>query len=258
MLPDVNDDGYADFAIYWNDVWPVGDDGIERADGIYLFFGGDEVDAEPDMILPGARQGWSTVCELTGGDFNGDEKGDIFIYYGSNSPPGFDELNFHFGSRWFDTEPDHIVSGSDYDNEYGFLLSNIGAVGDYNGDGVDDVVVSTSGEIELIILAGSRDWQLDVPADPAKPVPETFDFHLRTFPNPFNESVTVTYKIPMHGRYRVAVYDISGRLHKTLFAGEIEPGDYTMNWNETTAGVYIVAIYSERRILAVTKSVCVP
>jgi len=259
MLPDVNDDGYADFAIYWFDSWPVGDHGAGMADGIYLFFGGEEVDAEPDMILPGATQGWSTACNLTGGDFNGDEKGDIIIYYGSNSPPGFDELNFHFGSRWFDIEPDLIVSGSDYDNEYGFLLSHIGAVGDYNGDNVDDVVVPIyGGDFDLIILAGSRDWRVDVPDDPAKQVPETFDFRLRTFPNPFNESVTITCKIPLHGRYKMAVYDISGRLHKTLFAGEIEPGEYAVNWNERTAGIYLVVIYSEGRVLAVTKTVCLP
>ena len=241
MLPDVNDDGYADFAIYWDDSWPVGDHGVARSDGIYLFFGGEEVDAEPDMILPGATQGCSSACDLTGGDFNGDGKGDIFIYYGSNSPPGFDELNFHFGSRWFDTEPDLIVSGSDYDNEYGFLLSNIGAVGDYNGDGVDDVVVSTSGEIELIILAGSREWQLDVPDDPANPVPETFDFHLRTFPNPFNSMTHISFNLREDSHIKLTIHDIQGREVAVLRDGSEIAGVHNVSWDasELASGVYI-------------------
>jgi len=257
MVPDLNSDGFEDWVIGFTDPDTLDQWGYQ---GWYVFYGSDEPDSEPDLTLYGPWHAWASDIDLTGGDYNADGIGDLIaVYEGANYGQG--QIDIRFGTRWgLHEETDLAVN---VQRTYGVDPHppgiKVGARGDYNGDGIPDFLLRVNTRRDTaIILAGNRDWRVDVPDDPAKQVPETFDFRLRTFPNPFNESVTITCKIPLHGRYKMAVYDISGRLHKTLFAGEIEPGEYAVNWNETTAGIYLVAIYSEGRVLAVTKTVCLP
>lgn len=42
------------------------------------------------------------------------------------------------------------------------------------------------------------------------------DFNLRTFPNPFNSAFTITYELPRLSDVRLNVYDIAGRLVKSI------------------------------------------
>ncbi|MEO0071821.1 MAG: C25 family cysteine peptidase [candidate division WOR-3 bacterium] len=71
------------------------------------------------------------------------------------------------------------------------------------------------------------------------------------FPNPFKSSLTIKYLIRQPGNATIKIYDATGRVINTLFAGKLNPGSYTVNWNgqdsngqSVTHGIYFVKLTS--------------
>ena len=69
------------------------------------------------------------------------------------------------------------------------------------------------------------------------------------YPNPFNSSTTIRYRIEELGRVRLEVFDVQGQKVKTLAAGDVGPGVYQVEWDGTDAsgksvatGVYFVRL----------------
>jgi beta-glucanase (GH16 family) len=85
------------------------------------------------------------------------------------------------------------------------------------------------------------------------------------YPNPFNPSTTISYDLPDPSPVRLVVVDVSGRLVRTLAAGEVTAaGRHAVVWNGrddagrvVAAGVYFcrldAGVYSETRRLAFVK-----
>ncbi|MBN2000742.1 VWA domain-containing protein [candidate division KSB1 bacterium] len=76
-------------------------------------------------------------------------------------------------------------------------------------------------------------------------IPDGFEL-AQNFPNPFNPSTTIGYKIPVEGNVTLRIYDLSGRLVKVLVAQRQRAGIYQFNWDGTdsagkkvAAGVYL-------------------
>jgi hypothetical protein len=73
---------------------------------------------------------------------------------------------------------------------------------------------------------------------------------VRVFPNPFVASTTIRFDVPAPGgRVSVRVYDLSGRLVRTLGDDDLGPGSYELGWdarneggNRVAAGVYFYRI----------------
>ena len=68
---------------------------------------------------------------------------------------------------------------------------------------------------------------------------------LKAYPNPFNPSTTIAYAVPARGPVSVLIYDVKGRLVRTLIDEDHEPGNYTAVWNgrsgsgvEVASGIY--------------------
>ncbi|MBD3366841.1 MAG: hypothetical protein GF405_01550, partial [Candidatus Eisenbacteria bacterium] len=61
-------------------------------------------------------------------------------------------------------------------------------------------------------------------------VPETFRLVQNT-PNPFNPVTTIGYHVPNEAPVSVRVYDVSGRLVRTLVDGVVEPGRHQAVWD---------------------------
>lgn len=56
----------------------------------------------------------------------------------------------------------------------------------------------------------------------------------QNYPNPFNPSTTIRFSIPNHEAVNLSVYDVHGRLIKTLIAnGEHQSGTYQIVWDGT-------------------------
>ncbi len=65
------------------------------------------------------------------------------------------------------------------------------------------------------------------------------------YPNPFNSSTTIQYTLPRREYVRLAIYNISGQLVKTIENGVRSIGVYTAIWDGTdargrsaTSGIY--------------------
>jgi hypothetical protein len=68
----------------------------------------------------------------------------------------------------------------------------------------------------------------------------------QNYPNPFNPSTAVKFQVPKTSDVTVAVYDMLGQEVRTLFAGEVMRGTYTVNWDginkdgaKVASGTYI-------------------
>jgi hypothetical protein len=85
-------------------------------------------------------------------------------------------------------------------------------------------------------------WEVSVPGPLTSPWLE----HPR--PNPFRQSLSIHYGVAAdHGRMSVAVFDVAGRLVKTLHDGPSQAGGHDVTWDGTNrrgervgAGVYFV------------------
>jgi 1,4-alpha-glucan branching enzyme len=74
----------------------------------------------------------------------------------------------------------------------------------------------------------------------------TGEFHLeQNFPNPFNPSTEIIFRVPVTGNITIKIYDILGREIKTLINEEKSNGVYKIKWNgdnnwgaEVSSGIY--------------------
>jgi hypothetical protein len=78
----------------------------------------------------------------------------------------------------------------------------------------------------LLFVTGSVSGVGDL--DPTRPA---LNVRLSASPNPAQVSATVNYMLAVPGRLSIAVYDESGRLIRSLFAGEAKPGLGSLVWN---------------------------
>ncbi len=71
-------------------------------------------------------------------------------------------------------------------------------------------------------------------------------------PNPFNPNTTVTFNLARAGHAVIGVYDVSGRLVRTLVDGELGAGEASVHWDGRSgdgsgvaSGVYFVRFSSQ-------------
>jgi hypothetical protein len=75
--------------------------------------------------------------------------------------------------------------------------------------------------------------------------PESFAL-VQNYPNPFNPTTVIPFQIAEASMVRLTVYDVTGRLVKTLLLEELQPGSYTAEWDgrdmqnrSVSSGLYI-------------------
>ena len=79
-------------------------------------------------------------------------------------------------------------------------------------------------------------------------IPDRFVLR-QNFPNPFNPTTTLRYSVPELATIELAIYDIQGRLVKTLISEEYSAGWYETNWsgldqsgNPVSTGMYFAKL----------------
>jgi hypothetical protein len=237
ILPDVNDDGYDDWGIYWSQSfagWEI--------DGYYVYFGSEEPDTIPDLDLEGNHNIFGTDGKISGGDFNGDGVGDILAI----NPDGYmgeSEMHLYFGSQWVAEDAAIIVNIYEH---YGTPSgANPGAIGDYNGDGNMDFVSAAYpawGDWvlgNLTVFSGSRDWRVSVPESYVSIPIQNWDFTVS--PNPFNDSIKLIFTGAALFHSQIELLDIRGNVvwDKTI----PEPlQEFTLSSLALPTGVYILRV----------------
>lgn len=81
------------------------------------------------------------------------------------------------------------------------------------------------------------------------PAAGTATFFTDVHPNPFNPTTTIRFALPVAGSAKLAVYDVTGRLVRTLFDGDLGSGAHEAIWDGRDAsgrgaasGVYLARL----------------
>ena len=118
----------------------------------------------------------------------------------------------------------------------------------YNPSDPDDVIY-----IKELILSfrGNDNSSLSLKDEP---IPESFTLY-QNYPNPFNPLTTIKYNLNDNSYVNVAIYNVAGKLVKTLFNGNQNKGENSLIWNATNnenesmpGGLYIYSVNTENII----------
>ncbi|MCP3683667.1 MAG: T9SS type A sorting domain-containing protein [bacterium] len=129
---DINGDGYSDVIISAPLYSRTFDESFEGK--VYVFFGGEEMDSIPDVILTNDRLGERYGSEIACGDINNDGIDDLVVFcFGYNIWGTLPRFYIYYGGE--DYEADLIWDYEDYIEESRKLQ-----MGDINGDGYCDLL----------------------------------------------------------------------------------------------------------------------
>jgi|GEM_PF-2117302 len=111
---------------------------------------------------------------------------------------------------------------------------------DYGDDA--SIIPSTSFILKGCILSGIP-YGETVSVDKDKNLVQDFSLQ-QNYPNPFNAETIIKYTLPGFSSYKIMLYDISGRIVKTLDSGSKDAGTYTYKLSDTglCSGVYFIEI----------------
>ncbi|MBC8255686.1 MAG: T9SS type A sorting domain-containing protein, partial [Candidatus Marinimicrobia bacterium] len=82
------------------------------------------------------------------------------------------------------------------------------------------------------------------------------------FPNPFNPIANIQFEISEFSQVQLSIFDINGRLVKTLINDMMNPGQYNSKWNssddygnQVSTGIYFAILESNNRLIQARKLV---
>ncbi len=131
-----------------------------------------------------------------------------------------------------------------YENS-GFAAYGMAAVADFDIDGDIDFAVigqTTVGSPEIRVYLNQA-VELEIEKQSAL-VPNLV---LQCEPNPFTETLGVTFSTPETGNARISVFDLAGRLVDTLAFGTVAPVQHYASCNPGSAippVIYFICLYS--------------
>jgi len=87
--------------------------------------------------------------------------------------------------------------------------------------------------------------------DSDEALPTEFSLY-QTYPNPFNPTTEIRYDVPLDSHARIEVFDVTGRLVKTLVNQKIYTGKHTLVWHSdndagqpVSSGIYLYVMTAE-------------
>jgi serine protease len=208
-------------------------------------------------------------------DFSGETELYLSFHYWCDSESGFDGANVQVWnaatSTWDVLQPliaynSTQLGGIFYQNGWS------GSTGDWVGT-VFDLTGYISSEVTFRLQFGSDGgvtgngfWiddiafdRGDASSDVPPAVPGLAAGEIGSFPNPAPATARIALTLPQAGEARVGVYDVGGRLVRTLHAGPLEAGTTELVWDgrdangeRTANGVYFVRMTAGGRVLTRT------
>jgi len=236
LLADINGDGYDEIGMFsWRS--------YERFDvcRYLIWFGGDEISVEPNIILDGYPMIVGDLAgEIIGGDFNCDGFGDVIT---ANSEANLDEGAFriYFGGPNWNGGRHAVEVRGDFAGrgEFHRLGVRLGAVNDYDGDGSDDFSLGAWSGWQWL-YSGYRNEAVPPPIY----IPETYEIKSSIYPNPFNSTLNIDIQLPVEQDIAIDVFDITGRIAAAVHRGRMSAGNHIFQWSSANSGIFIIRILS--------------
>ncbi|NIM18861.1 MAG: T9SS type A sorting domain-containing protein [Candidatus Latescibacteria bacterium] len=212
------------------------------------------IDGFPDVVTKGAIV-WEMVTGPQGTlviahDMDTDIPGFAYTsYYADDSTTSVTQCtgdDFEYGSSgpWIDQS---IPNTDPYMSPYYKLISD--RIVYYEGPN------QTISLAELLYDQATNPPTISVSTAVAKiSVPHSFELS-RNFPNPFSNETTIQFTLPEASEVSLRIYDVTGRLVKTLLEGMAGKGTTPIVWNRTNTngrrvpcGVYFYRLESNTRL----------
>jgi hypothetical protein len=210
----------------------VGDATVDSVPGLRDFAGGFDFMTHDDR-----------ECVLRGGC---PELGDFDVI---QPYPGVDgaELVAEYVKVDMTTRP----AGVAYTDSTGYQTVTLGFGMEFMSDAPLPTGHYASGASDRVdLMANIMEYFEREPTGPGTGVEGTTTFATRLSharPNPFNPSTTIAYSLAGRSHVTIHVYDVAGRVVRTLVDGEAEAGEHVIVWDGTTdsgeraaSGVYFV------------------
>jgi hypothetical protein len=182
----------------------------------------------PDLVLNSPVLGMFQIKKPISdiGDVNADGMRDfsVFAYYNQRGCL----LVYLGGKRGISEYPTAYIL---HPSDHGFGSKPAVALGDINGDGIGDYGYSSNdshGMTYIRIMAGNRRYVLGVddglPARPDGP-------SVHAYPNPSRGPITLRFALEKREHVRASVYDVYGRVVRTIADRDCEPGEHLFAWD---------------------------
>lgn len=150
---DLNGDGYDDVIV------AAPHDDYDARGRVYIFFGGENVDNNPDVYIEGQDGDLCGYSVAGTGDLNGDGFDDIVIGYPHFLWQPFDgKASVFFGGDPMDSIPDITFRG---DTAHPFLGARVASAGDTNGDSFPDIIAVWPNRVKLFYGGSEMDTVTD-------------------------------------------------------------------------------------------------
>ncbi|MCK4255265.1 FG-GAP repeat protein [candidate division WOR-3 bacterium] len=244
LVPDLENDGYDEAA--------VGEPLEATHDTVFTYFGGEPMDEDVDLIYNP-----SSVPEYFGYDIGGinllnnDNFGDLSIGAPRYQRPGASSLNgkvyVYLGSSSVDEIYDALTVGADSQS----IGCRVASAGDIDRDGIDDIMFSNY----AAVYAPRKVWVVRYTPTGIEEdeTDSTVISLINTYPNPFNDFTKIEYQLNSYVFVSLKIYDVSGRLIKTLVNYRQNPGLYRVKWDgrdnkndKVSGGIYFCELKVKR------------
>ena len=108
----------------------------------------------------------------------------------------------------------------------------------------DSVIWGVGGAGKIMHTTTGGDWLVNI-NNYSKNLPVDFILN-ENFPNPFNSNTIISFEINRTNKYKLEIYDITGRKVITLLDKLIEVGNYSINFDskELSSGIYFYRLFS--------------
>ena len=190
----------------------------------------------------GNEQPFITYSDIEGG-WEGEGNIDLDPLF---TDPDNDDYTLQEGSPCIDSGI--VIEDMEYCGEapdmgaYEYLTEDCLGCTDENACNYDETVIQEDGSCEYPEEGFDCDGnELSLTNN----IPVKYQFN-PVFPNPFNPTTTISFSIPQSGIVSLNIYDITGKLVKTLINEQLNIGYHSIDWDGTnqSSGMYLVRMES--------------